>query len=206
MEPYRPHIVVIDHRDSFVYNLVQGMGSLGARVTVLRSDRTDLSMVQQVKPDGIVLSPGPGDPQQERWFGLGRKIVLELAPQLPVLGVCLGHQGIAAALGATVVRAPSVVHGQATEIRHDGLGVFSGLPSPLTVGRYHSLVVDKSTLPSSLRPTAWTADGVVMAIRHTTAPIEGVQFHPESVLTPEGLPLMANFLHRVRRFVKRSYG
>ncbi len=202
----RPHIVVIDHRDSFVYNLVQGLGDLGASVSVLRSDRADLAMVREAKPDAIVLSPGPGDPQLDRWFRLGRQIVLGMSNELPILGVCLGHQGIAAALGGRVVPAPVLVHGQASEVRHDGGGVFTGLPSPLTVGRYHSLVVEATSLPPSLRGTAWTADGLLMGLRHVSAPLEGVQFHPESVLTPQGSPMLANFLHRVRRFREVANG
>jgi len=195
----RVHIVVLDHRDSFVHNLVQGFGVLGARLTVRRADKTTLAEVAALQPDGVVLSPGPGNPEQERWFGVGRQVVLSLGPTVPTLGVCLGHQGIAAAFGGAIVAAPTLVHGKATEVAHDGVGLFAGIPSPFPGGRYHSLMVDPQRLPDCLEVTATSVqEGLIMGLRHREFPIVGVQFHPESVLTPQGPTVMRNFVRLVQ--------
>ena len=186
-------VLVIDNYDSFVYNLVQYLGELGADPVVHRSDATDLAGLRAESPDAVLISPGPGAPAEA---GLSNEVIRSFAGEVPVLGVCLGHQCIGEVFGATVVRAPEVMHGKTSEVHHDGTDVFAGLPDPLTVTRYHSLVVDPATIrpDGDLVVTARTADGVVMGLAHRTLPVYGVQFHPESVLTEAGHDLVANFL------------
>jgi anthranilate synthase component 2 len=163
---------------------------------VRRNDALQLSDAKTLNCDAIVISPGPGHPQNERDFGICRQVIQEISPDVPTLGVCLGHQGIATSFGAKVVRAPLPVHGKSCLIEHDGTGLFAGLKNPMTVGRYHSLIA--TDLPSALKITAQTKDGLIMGIRHEKYPIEGVQFHPESVLTPQGIHLLNNFLDMAR--------
>jgi anthranilate synthase/aminodeoxychorismate synthase-like glutamine amidotransferase len=197
-----PRVVLIDNYDSFVYNLYQFLGELtGVEATVVRNDRTSVEAIASERPTHIVISPGPGNPEDPARFGVCREVILTLGRTVPVLGVCLGHQGIGAAFGGRVVRAPKVLHGKTSRIRHDGSGIFAGLESPLEVMRYHSLMIDPATLPSSLRVTATTEDGVIMGVAHEEHPIVGVQFHPESIGTPGGLRLLRNFLEwgRARR-------
>jgi anthranilate synthase/aminodeoxychorismate synthase-like glutamine amidotransferase len=184
-------LLLIDNYDSFAHNLARYLERLGQEVVVMRNDAIDVGHVRAMRPRALVLSPGPCTPREA---GASLDIVRALHHELPMLGVCLGHQVIAEALGGQVVRAPSPVHGQASEIVHDSTSLFEGLPSPLTVGRYHSLVIALESLPPELRPTAWTMDGVLMAFEHVTRPVFGVQFHPESVLTEHGYRLLANFL------------
>ena len=184
-------ILVIDNYDSFTYNLVQALGELGAELDVRRNDDIDADAAGEMRPAGIVMSPGPGRPEQA---GHCCEIVRELGPQVPILGVCLGHQAIAAALGGSVVRAPEVVHGKTAIVSHDGAGLFEGLPGQLEVARYHSLVVERNSLPEGLEVTAWTADKLIMGMRHVDWPVFGVQFHPESIATPNGPAMLENFL------------
>ena len=184
-------VLVIDNYDSFTYNLVQIIGSLGADPLVRRHDEVDLEGVAALAPDGIVISPGPGTPADA---GISRAVIEAFGPRLPLLGVCLGHQCIGEVFGGRVVRAERVMHGKTSWVRHTGAGVLHGLPDPFAATRYHSLVVDRASLPDVLEVTAEAEDGVIMGLRHRTWPIEGVQFHPESVLTPEGGRLLGNFL------------
>jgi anthranilate synthase component 2 len=188
-----PRVLVVDNYDSFVYNLVQYLGELGAEPIVRRNDAVDVDEARALRPDGIVVSPGPGRPDDA---GASLPIILELGSSVPTLGVCLGHQCIGQAFGGRVVRAPQVVHGKTSLIHHDGRGALSGLPDPFEATRYHSLVVERDTLPPVLEVSAETEDGLVMGLRHRDAPIEGVQFHPESVLTAPGKTILANFLAR----------
>ena len=188
----RPHVLVVDNYDSFTYNLVQYLEELGATVTVRLADRTTVAQVTAFAPDGIVVSPGPRTPREA---GISVPLVQQLTGVIPILGVCLGHQAIGAAFGVAVVRARRVMHGKTSLVRHDGCGLFAGVPSPLVVMRYHSLVLDPTRLPPSLIVSATTDDGEVMGVRHVAAPVEGVQFHPESILTETGRALLANFLH-----------
>jgi len=184
-------VLVIDNYDSFVYNLVQELGELGADPVVHRNDAIDVTAIRAATPDLILISPGPGRPENA---GVSMAVIEELAGVIPILGVCLGHQAIGQVFGGDVVQAPSLMHGKTSAIHHDGRGVFTGLPDPFTATRYHSLVVEPSTVPSELEVTAQTSDGVIMGLRHRTLAVEGVQFHPESLLTPEGPSLLANFL------------
>jgi anthranilate synthase/aminodeoxychorismate synthase-like glutamine amidotransferase len=184
-------ILLIDNYDSFVHNLARYFERLGQRTVVVRNDAVDVPGLQAMAPDAIVLSPGPCTPREA---GTSLDIVRALHTKVSILGVCLGHQIIAEALGGRICSAALPVHGQASAIRHEGTGLFSGLPSPLSVGRYHSLVVEPHSLPIELRATAWTKDGVLMAIEHARWPVYGVQFHPESILTDCGYELLANFL------------
>ena len=184
-------VLVIDNYDSFVYNLVQELGELGADPVVHRNDAIDVDGIRAAAPDLILISPGPGRPEDA---GVSLAVIEELAGVIPILGVCLGHQAIGQALGGDVVQAPSLMHGKTSAIHHDGNGVFDGLPDPFTATRYHSLVVEPTTVPDVLEVTARTTDGVIMGLRHRTLAVEGVQFHPESLLTPEGPSLLANFL------------
>jgi anthranilate synthase component 2 len=188
-----PHILVIDNYDSFVYNLVQYLGELGARPTVARHDELGLDDVERLAPDGILISPGPGRPADA---GLSNELIRTWGARVPVFGVCLGQQCIGEVFGGRVVRAPEVVHGKTSIIHHDGKGVFAGLPNPLEATRYHSLIVEASSLPEVLEVTARTDDGLIMGLRHRELDVEGVQFHPESVLTAAGHDLVANFLRR----------
>lgn len=184
-------ILVIDNFDSFVYNLVQYIGQLGSEPIVHREGSITLDDVDEIAPDGVLISPGPGHPSAAT---LSNEIIRERSRSFPILGVCLGMQCIAEVFGGSVVHAPEVVHGRTSRITHDGLGIFDGIPDPVEVTRYHSLVVDPSTLPDELVVTASTDTGVVMGIRHRDVAVEGVQFHPESVLTEHGLEMVANFL------------
>jgi anthranilate synthase/aminodeoxychorismate synthase-like glutamine amidotransferase len=184
-------LLLIDNYDSFVFNLARYLERLGQETIVVRNDAIELSTVRAMWPAAIVLSPGPCTPTEA---GRSIDLVRELHKEVPIFGVCLGHQTIAAALGGRVVRAAEPMHGRASAVFHDGSGVFSGVPSPLSACRYHSLVVEESTLPECFKVTARTADGVVMALAHRRAPVVGVQFHPESILTEHGYALLANFL------------
>jgi anthranilate synthase component 2 len=184
-------ILVIDNYDSFTYNLVQYLGELGADMRVVRNDQISVDEVATLRPDRIVISPGPGTPNDA---GICVDLVRRVGGTTPILGVCLGHQAIGQAYGATVARAPVQMHGKTSEIQHENAGVFAGLANPFTATRYHSLVVLKETVPADLEVTAWTADGIVMGLRHRHHPVEGVQFHPESILTLEGKKLLGNFL------------
>jgi anthranilate synthase component 2 len=186
-------LLLIDNYDSFTFNLAQELGELGADVRVVRNDAITVDEVLADLPDGLVISPGPGDPTAA---GVSSDLIAALAGARPVLGVCLGHQCLGALYGGEVVRAPELVHGKTSPIHHDGQGVFAGLPQPFVATRYHSLVVDRASVPDVLEVTAWTADGLVMGLRHRTLDVEGVQFHPESILTTDGMDLLANFLRR----------
>ena len=185
-------LLLIDNYDSFTYNLYQYLCELGAEVTVIRNDKLTIDDVEAMQPDGIVLSPGPGRPEDA---GVCIPVIARFVGQVPILGVCLGHQALAAAWGGRIVRAAEPRHGRTSLIEHDRQGLFEGLPSPLKVCRYHSLVVDEPSLPPVLQVTARSEDGAVMALAHASAPVFGVQFHPESALTPDGYRLLANFLH-----------
>lgn len=186
--------LIIDNYDSFTYNLYQYLGELGAEPEVYRNDELSLADVRHMCPERIVISPGPGSPDDPAYFGVCRDVILELGPTTPLLGVCLGHQGICYVLGGSVVRAPLVVHGKTWMIEHDGSRLFAGLPNPMQVMRYHSLLGSERDLPKDLRVTARTKDGLLMAVEHRRYPIFGVQFHPESIGTPQGKDLLANFL------------
>jgi para-aminobenzoate synthetase component 2 len=184
-------ILVIDNYDSFTYNLVQYLGELGEDILVRRNDETTLSDIEASLPSRILISPGPGCPADA---GISLNLIAHFAARIPILGVCLGHQAIGEVFGGRVVRASSVVHGKASEILHDGKSIFRGLDTPFKAGRYHSLVVERESLPACLEVSAETRDGVIMGLRHREMKIEGVQFHPESILTPEGKKLLSNFL------------
>jgi anthranilate synthase component 2 len=193
-------VLMIDNYDSFTYNLVQYLGELGEDVRVVRNDALDVAQIRRLRPTHIVVSPGPGTPDQA---GVTLEVIRQLGGEIPLLGVCLGHQAIGQAFGGRVVRARRIMHGKTSPIQHHGRGVFSGLPSPFEATRYHSLVVEPSTLPACLEVTAWTetADGEIeeiMGLRHRALPIEGVQFHPESILTQFGHDLLRNFLGETR--------
>jgi anthranilate synthase/aminodeoxychorismate synthase-like glutamine amidotransferase len=187
-------VLVLDSYDSFVFNLVQYLGELGAEPIVHRNDAVTVAEALALEPDAVLLSPGPGRPEDAGIICAA--IPAFAARAVPVLGVCPGHQAIGHAYGAAVVGAPELMHGKTSPIEHDGAGVFAGLPSPLTATRYHSLTLDPETIPAELDVTATTVDGTVMGIRHRDLPVEGVQFHPESVLTPHGPHLLANFLRQ----------
>ena len=186
-----PMILMIDNYDSFTYNLVQYLGELGAEVRVFRNDEISTGDIQSMSPTGIVISPGPCNPDKA---GISVNVVEELAGEVPLLGVCLGHQCIGQAFGGRVVSAGRLMHGKTSSIEHDGRGVFEGLPQRFEATRYHSLVVERATLPAELEISAWSEDGEIMGLRHKRLPVEGVQFHPESILTTEGKKLLANFL------------
>jgi len=187
------NVLVLDNYDSFTYNLVQYLGELGAGVEVFRNDALTVEQVLAGRYDRIVISPGPGVPSRA---GITLPLVRQAAGRVPLLGVCLGHQAIGEAFGGRVVRASAIFHGKTSEIHHDGRSLFRGIPSPFTATRYHSLVIDPTRVPACLEVSARTEDGVIMGVRHRDLPVEGVQFHPESILTPEGMHLLANFLER----------
>ena len=187
-------IFVLDNYDSFTYNLVQFLGELGAEIVVRRNDQTTVEEIAGLHPDAIVLSPGPGRPESA---GILLETIRSFAGRVPILGVCLGHQGIGEVFGGEVVRAPALVHGKTTDILHDGKTIFRNLPRPFAAARYHSLVVDPRSIPAPLEVSARTADGVVMGLRHKHLLIEGVQFHPESILTRAGPQLLKNFLEMI---------
>ncbi len=184
-------ILVIDNYDSFTYNLVQYLGELGAELEVRRNDQTTVAEIEMLAPERIVISPGPKTPSEA---GICLDVIKAFAGRTPLLGVCLGHQAIGQAFGGKVIRAPEIMHGKTSEIHHDGKTVFSGLPNPFPATRYHSLIVERSTLPKCLEISAFTAEGLIMGLRHKKMKVEGVQFHPESVLTDAGKQLLANFL------------
>ncbi len=184
-------LLMIDNYDSFTYNLVQYFGELGEEVRTVRNDEINLDEIRQMAPDRICISPGPKTPAQA---GVSIDILREFQGKLPILGVCLGHQAIGAAFGGNVIRAKQVMHGKTSQIAHTGVGVFKDLPSPFTVIRYHSLAIERASLPSCLEVTAWTDDGEIMGVRHKEFTIEGVQFHPESILSEHGHKLLQNFL------------
>jgi anthranilate synthase/aminodeoxychorismate synthase-like glutamine amidotransferase len=186
-----PRIFVIDNYDSFTYNLVQELGALGAAIEVRRHDAFTIGGLAADPPDGIVISPGPGAPKDA---GLSNDVVRTFAGRIPLLGVCLGHQCIGEVYGGSIIRAPQVMHGKTSDIHHDAKALFAGLPQPFPATRYHSLVIDPATVPGELEVTARTADGVIMGVRHREVAVEGVQFHPESILTDVGMDLLANFL------------
>ncbi len=184
-------ILVIDNYDSFTYNLVQYLGELGAELVVHRNDQISLDEIAGTAPDKIVISPGPCTPNEA---GISVALVQHFAGKIPILGVCLGHQAIGQAFGGTIVGAPTIMHGKVSEIHHEGQSVFRGLPDPFVATRYHSLVVERESLPDCLEITAETDDGVIMGLRHREQAVDGVQFHPESILTGEGKNLLQNFL------------
>ena len=184
-------VLVIDNYDSFVYNLVQYLGELGAEPIVARSDERPLDEVAALEPDAVLVSPGPGRPEDA---GLSNEVIRHFGGRVPVLGVCLGHQCLGQVFGGEVVRAPTIMHGKTSLVHHNGTGVFTGLPDPFEATRYHSLVVEPSSVPAELEVTAWTDDDVIMGLRHRTLGVEGVQFHPESILTTSGHDLLRNFL------------
>ena len=189
-----PRVLVIDSYDSFVYNLVQYLGELGAEPEVVRCDQWTVQQALDAAPDLVLLSPGPGRPEDS---GIICAAIPAFAERgTPVFGVCLGHQAIGHVYGGAVVRAPQLMHGKTSPVEHRNIGVFEGLPNPLTATRYHSLVIDPATMPDCLEVTASTADGIVMGVRHRSLPVEGVQFHPESILTGAGHDLLRNFLRR----------
>ena len=184
-------LLMIDNYDSFTYNLVQYLGELGEEVSVFRNDEITLEQIEALHPSRVVISPGPCTPNEA---GISVPLIQRFAGKLPILGVCLGHQSIGQAFGGRIVHAGQLMHGKTSEIRHKDAGVFHGLPNPLTATRYHSLVIEKKSLPACLEVTAWTDDGEIMGVRHRDLPVEGVQFHPESILTEKGHELLANFL------------
>ena len=190
------NILLLDNYDSFTYNIYQYLGELGADTRVVRHDAITVDEALDSGADGIVISPGPGTPDEA---GISLKLIRRAAGRVPVLGVCLGHQALGQAFGGRVVRAPRLMHGKTSEIRHDGRTLFAGLPDPFTATRYHSLVVERASLPDCFEVSAWTDDGLVMGLRHREHALEGVQFHPESILTATGHDLLRNFLSSLRR-------
>jgi anthranilate synthase component 2 len=189
-------VLMIDNYDSFTWNLVQYLGELGADVHVHRNDALTLEQIETWAPERIVISPGPCTPNEA---GISVPLIRRFAGRIPILGVCLGHQAIGQAFGGTIVRAARVMHGKLDEVEHDGRGVFAGIPSPVTVTRYHSLAIERASLPDCLDVTAWTADGEIMGVRHREHAVEGVQFHPEAILTEHGHAMLANFLEAPAR-------
>jgi anthranilate synthase/aminodeoxychorismate synthase-like glutamine amidotransferase len=186
-------IVLVDNYDSFTYNLYQYLLMLGAEVEVVRNDEVSAAEIAERDPDGIVLSPGPSSPEHA---GITPDVIRQLGPTTPMLGVCLGHQAMGMVYGGDVIRAEPV-HGKRTAVEHTGVGVFAGLPSPLEAGRYHSLAIKRETMPEALEVTAWSPDGLVMGVRHREHPVEGIQFHPESILTDDGAMMLSNWLANV---------
>ena len=201
MQAKAPRVVVIDNYDSFTFNLVQYMGELGATVEVYKNDGIDVLGIRARKPDAVLISPGPCTPNEA---GVSVDVLLELGAELPVLGVCLGHQAIGQAYGGRVVRAQRLMHGKTSPILHDGRTIFEGLPSPFEATRYHSLIVERESLPDCLEVSAWTEEGEIMGLRHKAHPVEGVQFHPESVLTTVGKRLVGAWLRAVSSFAPRG--
>ena len=201
-------IIVIDNYDSFTYNLVQYLGELGSElpvaseIQVYRNDQIDLERIATLAPDGIVISPGPGRPEDA---GISQELIRQLGATLPILGVCLGHQSIGQVFGGKIISAPVLMHGKTSEIHHTGVGVFRGLPNPFLATRYHSLAIERQSCPEVLEITAWVDDGTIMGVRHRNYPhIEGVQFHPESILTSAGKQLLRNFLESLPTLRDRS--
>jgi anthranilate synthase component II len=199
-------LYLIDNYDSFTYNLVQTFGELGHLPRVVKNDETTVEALAAERPDGLILSPGPGGPAES---GICLDVIRHFAGVAPILGVCLGHQAIAHVFGARVVPASQIAHGKVSNVEHDGAGVFRGIPSPIRAGRYHSLSVDRHTLPRELRVSAFTppsasSPGEIMGIRHATLPIEGIQFHPESILTPDGHAILRNFCDILSQWAART--
>jgi len=189
-------LLMIDNYDSFTYNLVQYFGQLGEEVVVHRNDRITLEQIEQLAPERIVVSPGPCSPNEA---GISIAVIKHFAGKVPILGVCLGHQAIGAAFGGNVIRSAYLMHGKTSSIHHDEKGLFKGLPNPFEATRYHSLIVERSTLPACLEVTAWVAEGEIMGMRHRELPIWGVQFHPESILTVQGMDILRNFLEMSKK-------
>ena len=187
-------LLLLDNYDSFTYNVYQLISALGAEIEVVRNDAATVGELASRNYSGVVISPGPGEPKDA---GVTEDLIRTMKGVVPILGVCLGHQAIGEVFGAKVVRAPKIVHGKTSSIRHDGEGIYRGLPQPFDVGRYHSLVVERETLPDCLTVSAETEDGVIMGVRHKEYDVEGVQFHPESILTPDGRKLLKNFLGKI---------
>lgn len=187
-------LLLLDNYDSFTYNVYQMLAELGAEVEVVRNDQTTIPAVRAQGYRGIVISPGPGTPREA---GLSEDVIRELGGELPILGICLGHQAIGEVYGGRVVRAEEIMHGKTSLLRHTGQGLYEGLPQDIPVARYHSLIIERESLPDCLAITGELADGTIMGVRHKEKEVEGVQFHPESILTPEGRRMLANFLHRV---------
>lgn len=194
-------ILMIDNYDSFTFNIVQYLGQMGEEVQVYRNDKITLSDIQKLKPRAVFLSPGPCTPKEA---GVTVDVVREFHKTLPIFGICLGHQSIGYALGGDIVRAERIMHGKVSPIHHDGKTIFAGLPNPFTAGRYHSLIVRPETLPDCLEVTATTVEGEIMGLRHREYPVEGIQFHPESVLTPQGKRIIRNFLKMTSRKERSS--
>ena len=194
-------LLMIDNYDSFTYNLYQYLCELGAEVEVARNDKISLEEIQDMSPEGIIISPGPSTPLEA---GISNDVIRQFGPSTPTLGVCLGHQCIGFVYGAKVDRAAEIRHGKTSMVQHNGQGVLAGLPQPFQAIRYHSLVVYPETLPDCLEVTAWTDQGIIMGLRHKEYPVEGVQFHPESIMTPDGKALLQNFLGRVERHGERG--
>ena len=184
-------LLILDNYDSFTYNVFQLLSELGAEVEVIRNDQTTVEAIRAKKYDAIVLSPGPGIPSDA---GITEQVIRELGGEVPILGICLGHQAIGEVFGGKVVRAGEIVHGKTSPLRHNGKGLYEGIPQNVPIGRYHSLVIDRATLPDCLEVTSDLADGTIMGVRHKAKNIEGIQFHPESILTPDGKKMMENFL------------
>ncbi len=192
-------VLIIDNFDSFVYNLAQYAGKLGAEPVVRRTNELTLSTVRRLKPDKIIISPGPGRPDDPKYFGISGDVIRQISREVPTLGVCLGHQGIAWAFGGKIVPAKRLMHGKTSLIRHDGNGIFKDVKNPLQATRYHSLVCEKRSLPSCLEITAESLDDAeIMGLKHNRYPIYGVQFHPESILTPEGITIIRNFMEEIQ--------
>ena len=184
-------LLILDNYDSFTYNVFQLLSELGAEVEVIRNDQTTIEAIRAKKYDAIVLSPGPGIPSDA---GITEQVIRELGGEVPILGICLGHQAIGEVFGGKVVRAGEIVHGKTSPLQHNGKGLYEGIPQNVPIGRYHSLVIDRATLPDCLEVTSDLADGTIMGVRHKAKNIEGIQFHPESILTPDGKKMMENFL------------
>jgi anthranilate synthase/aminodeoxychorismate synthase-like glutamine amidotransferase len=189
-------LLLIDNYDSFTYNLYQYLGELGAETRVVRNDELTVAEALALRPSSVVISPGPGNPDEA---GISLELIRALPSEVPLLGVCLGHQALGQAFGGRIVRAPRLMHGKTSEIHHDGRSIFAGLPQPFTATRYHSLVIAEDSVPQCLEVSARTSDGVIMAVRHRQLPHEGVQFHPESILTSSGKDLLRNFLRQAAR-------
>ena len=189
-------LLMIDNYDSFTYNLVQYFGQLGEEVVVHRNDQITLEQIEQLAPERIVVSPGPCSPNEA---GISIPVIKHFAGKVPILGVCLGHQAIGAAFGGNVIRSAYLMHGKTSSIHHDGKGLFKGLPNPFEATRYHSLIVERSTLPACLEVTAWVIEGEIMGMRHRELPLWGVQFHPESILTVQGMDILRNFLEMSKK-------
>jgi anthranilate synthase component 2 len=193
-------VLIVDNYDSFTYNLYQYLGELGAEVRVVRNDEIDLAGIRSLSPSHVVISPGPGTPENPRDFGVSSDVIRELSERVPTLGVCLGHQGIVFGFGGRVIRAPKILHGKTSIVRHDRKGLFAGLPDEIEVMRYHSLIGERSSMPACLEIAAETVgDGIVMGVRHRERPLHGIQFHPESIGTPHGKAILKNFLGEASR-------